>query len=107
MTSRLLVMGILVKAQAVLCFLDLKMSSLWTEARDRKIHLLNMSLEEIKRHGNGFLRKAHSWTSHRHSRNRHRKESFMYLKLPKPSRPISVMLWCMCEMKASLSGTAS
>lgn len=74
MTLWLLVMGILVKAQVVLCFLDLKMSSLWTEARDGKIHL-SMSLENIKRHGNGFLRKAHSWTSPKHSRNRHRKET--------------------------------
>lgn len=91
MTLQLSVMGILVKCTPVaLCFLCLEMSSLWTEASDEKLEIQVCFWRRI-RHGNKFLRKTHFWTSHEHSSNRHRKESLMSLKPPRPSRSSSVM----------------
>lgn len=67
MTLQLSVTGNLVKCTPVaLCFLGLEMSSLWTEARDEKLQIQIRFWRRV-RHGNEFLRKTHSWTSHEHS----------------------------------------
>ena len=48
-TLQLSVTGILVKCTpAVLCFLGLEMSSLWTEARDEKLQIQICFLEKSK-----------------------------------------------------------
>jgi len=95
MTFQLSVVGLLVRCTlVVLCFLGLEMSSIWTEARDEKLQIQIWFWRRV-RHGNKFLRKTHFWTSHKHSSNRRREESVMYLKPPRPSRSSSVTLLCL------------